>query len=234
MSKNVADQLVEMLVANGVKRIYAVTGDSLNEFNDAIRRNGKIKWIHVRHEEAGAYAAAAEAELNEDGLACCAGSSGPGHVHLINGLYEANRSGLPMLAIASMIPTHEFGAEYFQNTNPIRLFSDCSYYNEIISTPAQAPRIMQMAIQHAIQRKGVSVIGLPGDITSMAAVEGVTAIYNYKPNPVIRPSDQELNHLAEILNTPDAKVSIFCGIGAGLAHDEVIQLAALLKAPVGY
>src|SRR5271154_1521316 len=167
MSKKVADQVVEMLVANNVKRIYAVTGDSLNELNDAVRRDGRIKWVHVRHEEAGAFAAAAEAEL--DGLACCAGSCGPGHVHLINGLYDAHRSGVPVIAIASTINTQEFGTEYFQETNTIRLFDDCSCYNQVANTPVQAARMLQTAIQHAIHKKGVAVFGLPGDVSSMPA-----------------------------------------------------------------
>ncbi|WP_221394235.1 thiamine pyrophosphate-dependent enzyme [Dyadobacter sp. NIV53] len=231
MSKKVADQIVEMLVANNVKRIYAVTGDSLNELNDAVRRSGKIKWIHVRHEEAGAYAAAAEAEL--DGLACCAGSSGPGHVHLINGLYDAHRSGVPVIAIASTMNTNDFGTDYFQSTNTIKLFDDCSCYNEIATTAAQAPRMLQSAIQHAIHHKGVAVFGLPGDVSGLPAEESATAMYNYRSNPVMRPSDEELGSVAALLNS-NAKVSIYCGIGAREAHDEIIELAALLKAPVGY
>jgi len=231
MAKKIADQIVEMLVENGVKRIYAVTGDSLNELNDAVRRSGKIKWIHVRHEEVGAYAAAAEAEL--DGLACCAGSCGPGHVHLINGLYDANRTGAPLIAIASTINTPEFGVDYFQSTNTIRLFDDCSCYNEVASTAAQAPRMLQSAIQHAIHNKGVAVLGLPGDVSALPAEESSTAMYNYRNNPVIRPSDSELSQLAGVLNS-HAKVTIFCGVGAGKAHDDVVQLAARLNAPVGY
>src|SRR3954465_10350926 len=133
MAKNVAEALVDMLTDAGIKRIYAVAGDSLNAFNDAIRRDGRIRWIHVRHEEAGAYAAAAEAGLT--GLACCAGSSGPGHVHLVNGLYDANRSGAPVLAIASTCNTYEFGSGYFQETNTIKLFDDCSCYNQVAVTP---------------------------------------------------------------------------------------------------
>ncbi|RYD88993.1 MAG: ubiquinone-dependent pyruvate dehydrogenase, partial [Sphingobacteriales bacterium] len=167
MAKNVADQLVEMLVSAGIKRIYAVTGDSLNEVNDAVRREGSIKWIHVRHEEVGAYAAAAEAELN--GLACCAGSSGPGHVHLINGLYDAHRSGAPVIAIASTIASTEYGTGYFQETNTIKLFDDCSHYNQVATTPKQLPRMLQSAIQAALHQKGVAVLGLPGDLTSMDA-----------------------------------------------------------------
>ena len=231
MSKKVADQVVDMLVANNVKRIYAVTGDSLNELNDAVRRDGRIKWVHVRHEEVGAFAAAAEAEL--DGLACCAGSCGPGHVHLINGLYDAHRSGVPVIAIASTINTHEFGTEYFQETNTIRLFDDCSYYNQVANTPVQAARMLQTAIQHAVHKKGVAVFGLPGDVSAMPAEESPTAMSNYNNRVVLRPVDEELIRLAGMLNK-HSKISIYCGIGAAEAHNEVIQLASLLKAPVGY
>ena len=231
MSKKVADQIVEMLVENNVKRVYAVTGDSLNELNDAVRRNGRIKWIHVRHEEAGAYAAAAEAELT--GLACCAGSSGPGHIHLINGLYDAHRAGAPVLAIASTCATVEFGSGYFQETNTIKLFDDCSYYNQIATTPAQIPRMTQAAIQHAIQMKGVAVLGLPGDVSGLDAVENISADKNYFSKAIIRPADEELLSLADLVNK-NKKITIFCGVGAADAHDEVVELAALLKAPVGY
>ncbi|WEK21447.1 MAG: thiamine pyrophosphate-dependent enzyme [Candidatus Pedobacter colombiensis] len=231
MSKNVAEQLVEMLVDLGVKRVYAVTGDSLNFFNDAVRRNGKIKWIHVRHEEVGAYAAAAEAEL--DGIACCAGSCGPGHIHLINGLYDAHRSHVPVIAIASTINTNEFGMDYFQETNTIKLFDDCSCYNQIATTAAQAPRMFQTAIQHAIHKKGVAVFGLPGDVAQMPAVESETAMQVFKCKPVIKPSDEELRILADCLNK-NKKITIYCGIGAVDAHDEVVELARTLKAPVGF
>lgn len=231
MSKKVADQLVEMLADNGVKRIYAVAGDSLNQLNDAVRRSGKIKWIHVRHEEAGAYAAAAEAEL--DGLACCAGSCGPGHVHLINGLYDAHRTGVPVIAIASTINTEEFGTDYFQGTNTIKLFDDCSCYNQVAMTAAQAPRMFQSAIQHALHHKGVAVFGLPGDVSALPAEESITAMQNFRCEPVLRPSDQELQALADIINKYP-KVTIFCGYGAREAHDEVVRLATLLNAPVGY
>ena len=141
MAKKVAEQLVDMLVEVGVKRIYAVTGDSLNEINDAVRKNGKIQWVHVRHEEVGAYAAGAEAQLHGQ-LACCAGSSGPGHVHLINGLYDVHRSGAPVLAIASTMATSEFGTRYFQETDTMKLFEDCSYYNQVATTPCQIPRML--------------------------------------------------------------------------------------------
>ncbi|WP_299781528.1 thiamine pyrophosphate-dependent enzyme [uncultured Formosa sp.] len=231
MGQKVADQIVDMLVNNNVKRIYAVTGDSLNELNDAVRRNGKIKWIHVRHEEVGAYAAAAEAEL--DGLACCAGSSGPGHVHLINGLYDANRSGVPMIAIASTINTPEFGVDYFQATNTYKLFDDCSVYNELASTPKQVPRMLQAAIQNAVHKKGVAVFGLPGDVSALPAEESSTAMYNYQSETILRPSNNEMQKFADLVNK-HPKVSIYCGIGAREAHDDIVKLAGLLKAPIGY
>jgi len=231
MSKNVSDQLVETLVSAGIKRIYAVTGDSLNHVNEAIQRNGKIKWIHVRNEETAAFAAGAEAQLT--GLACCAGSSGPGHVHLLNGLYDAHRSSASVLAIASTIPTREFGTDYFQDTNTIKLFDDCSCYNQLAATSTQFPRMLQAALQHAVHKKDVAVIGLPGDITNLPAEESQTTTTLFRNKPVIRPSDEELNQLAELLNS-HPKVTIYCGLGAADAHDEIIQLASVLKSPVAY
>ncbi|MEO6315232.1 MAG: thiamine pyrophosphate-dependent enzyme [Chitinophagaceae bacterium] len=231
MAKKVAEQLVEMLVQSGISRIYAVTGDSLNELNDAVRKSDKIEWIHVRHEEAAAFAAAAEAELS--GIACCAGSSGPGHVHLLNGLYDAHRSGVPVLAIVATCATNEFGSGYFQETNTIKLFDDCSHYNQIANTAQQLPRMAQAAIQHAIQRKGVAVLGLPGDVAALEAVRNDSSDTNYFAKATILPMKEDLLELANIINR-HPKVCIFCGIGAADAHDEVIQLAALLNAPVGY
>lgn len=231
MSKIVAEQLVEMLIEAGVKRVYAVTGDSLNHFNEAIRKSGKIKWIHVRHEEVGAYAAAAEAEL--DGFAVCAGSCGPGHVHLINGLYDAHRSHVPLLAIASTINTTEMGMDYFQETNTIKLFDDCSHYNQMIMTAEQAPKIIQTAIQHALGKRGVAVIGLPGDVSQLDAVESNISQQFFHCDPVIRPSDKELSLLANAINE-SSKITLFCGIGAENAHDEVVKLSQYINAPVGY
>jgi pyruvate dehydrogenase (quinone) len=231
MNNNVSDQLVEILVEAGIQRIYAVTGDSLNHVNEAVHRNGKIKWIHVRHEETAAFAAGAEAQLN--GLACCAGSSGPGHVHLINGLYDAHRSSASVLAIASTLPSKEFGTNYFQETNTIKLFDDCSCYNQVATTPTQLPRMLQAAIQHAVHKKGVAVIGLPGDITNLPAVESETTTTLFRNRPVVRPSEDDLLQLSELLNS-HKKVTIFCGLGAAEAHDEIIQLAKKLKAPVAY
>jgi len=170
MSKNVSDYLVKMLVEAGVKSIYAITGDSLNPVNDALRRDGRLQWIHVRHEEAGAYAASMEAELNSIG--CCMGSSGPGHVHLVNGLYHANRAGNSVIAIASTLHTEKIGLENFQETRPESLFQDCSKYVFLANTPKQAMNGFKTAIQHAISQKGVAVLGLPGDVAS-ADIENV-------------------------------------------------------------
>lgn len=231
MGKKIADQLVETLVDAGIKRIYAVTGDSLNEVNGAVHRNGQVQWVHVRHEEVGAYAAAAEAELN--GLACCAGSSGPGHVHLINGLYDANRANAPVLAIASTCATSEFGTDFFQETHTGKLFDDCSVYNEIATTAQQFPRMLQAALQHAYYKKGVAVLGLPGDIAESDAENPVTAPYLLPGESVFHPSDDELKKLAHLLNE-HSKITIYCGIGCKGAHDEVVRLATLLKAPIAY
>src|SRR5664279_3048051 len=231
MSKNISDQLVEALVEAGIQRIYAVTGDSLNHVNAAVHRNRKIKWIHVRHEETAAYAAGAEAQLN--GLACCAGSCGPGHVHLINGLYDAHRSSASVLAIASTLPTKEFGTSFFQETNTIKLFDDCSCYNQVAATPSQLPRMLQAALQHALHKKGVAVLGLPGDITNLPAVAAETTTTLFRNKPFVRPSENELLQLAELLNS-HKKVTIYCGLGAAEAHKEIIQLAEKLKAPVAY
>ncbi len=232
MAKKVAEQLVEMLAKAGVKRIYAVTGDSLNEVNDAVRKSGKIKWIHVRHEEVGAFAAGAEAQLSGE-LACCAGSSGPGHVHLINGLYDAHRSGAPVIAIASAIPSHEFGTRYFQETDIIKLFDDCSYYNQMATTPEQLPRMLQAGMQTSIVRKGVSVIGVPGDLTIKDAVAGDTSKAIYDSFSETTPANVWVEKLSDMLNKAK-RVTIFCGIGSKDAHDEIVELSQKLKAPVAY
>ncbi len=231
MEKRVADQLVEMLVQAGIKRIYAITGDSLNELNDAVRRNPALQWVHVRNEEAGAFAASAEAQLN--GIACCGGSSGPGHVHLVNGLYDAHRSGAPVIAIASTCATKEFGSGYFQETNVIKLFDDCSYYNQIACTPEQLPRMAQAAIQTAFHRRGVAVIGFPGDVAGQPAVDIEASQKNFFCKAHVTPVAEELQALADLINK-NQKICIFCGIGAAEAHDEVVELAGHLQAPVGY
>lgn len=231
MSKTVADQLVEMLIEAGVKRVYAITGDSLNPVNDAIRRNGQLEWVHVRHEEVAAYAASMDAELN--GIGCCMGSSGPGHVHLVNGLYDANRSGNPVIAIASTCPTHKFAQDYFQETNLYYLFQDCSKFVAVANTATQAPHMLQAALQNAVVQKGVAVLGLPGDVASAKAVNISTSTQSYPAKPIFRPNDVELQQLADILNQHD-KVTLYCGHGCQNAIDEVKSLANLLNAPIAY
>lgn len=231
MGRKVADQLIETIYEAGIKHIYAVTGDSLNEVNDAVRTHNTVKWVHVRHEEVGAYAALAEAELN--GIGCCAGSSGPGHVHLINGLYDAHRSNASVLAIASTCATSEFGMSYFQETNTIKLFDDCSGYNQIATTPVQFSRMLQAALQHTIHKKEVAVLGLPGDIAAGDAVEGPTTANLLPSKGIYRPQNSELKALAELINSTE-KVTIYCGIGAKGTHDQVVKLASLIKSPVGY
>ena len=229
--KKVADQLVEQLVQAGIRRIYAITGDSLNELNDAVRRRPDMQWIHVRNEEAGAFAASADAQLT--GIACCAGSSGPGHVHLVNGLYDAQRSGAPVVAIASTCATREFGSGYFQETNVTKLFEDCSHFTQVANTAEQCPRMAQAVIQTAYAKKGVAVLGFPGDVAGLEAKEIMSSDANYFFHSNICPVTEELEILADLINR-NPKIAIFCGHGAAQSHDEVVRLAELLLAPVGF
>ena len=233
---NVAEQLVAQLIDAGVHRVYGIVGDSLNPVVDAIRKSGGSKkggidWVHVRHEEAAAFAAAAEAQLTGK-LAVCAGSCGPGNLHLINGLYDAQRSGAPVLAIASHIPSVQIGQMYFQETHPDRLFNECSVYNELISSAEQAPRVVNAAIRHAVELSGVSVISLPGDVSDLKA-SSPSPKYVPSRRPVLTPNEEDVRQLAEVLNHAK-KVAIFAGAGVEGAHDEVIELADVLKAPIGH
>ena len=231
MAKNkVADVLVEVLEQAGVERIYGVTGDSLNGIADSIRRSKQIKWIHVRHEETAAFAAGAEAHLTGK-LAVCAGSSGPGNMHLINGLYDCHRNRVPVLAIAAQIPSHEIGSGYFQETRPEHLFAQCSHYCELVSQPEQMPRVLEIAIQSALARRGVSVVALPGDVALRDAVEKGPRLHFPEPKPTVRPSEEEFKILAEILNR-SKKITILGGAGCAGAHAELIELAGKLNAPI--
>lgn len=226
----VAEQVVNQLAESGVKHLYAITGDSLNAVTDAITRDGRIKFIHMRHEEAAAFAASAEAQLTGK-MAACAGSSGPGHVHLINGLYDANRSNAPVLAIASTCASAVFGTEYFQETNPTLLFSNCSVYNEMAITPAQVPSMLHAAMQAAIGRGGVGVVGIPEDVTTKDAVTDPTT---FTPSYVSRtdlPSDEDIKSAAQLINSAKT-VAIYCGYGAAGVPEKVKALADKLKAPV--
>jgi pyruvate dehydrogenase (quinone) len=232
MSTKVADQFVATLAAAGVKRIYGVVGDSLNGITDALRRHGGIEWIHVRHEEVAAFACSAEAHLTGS-LAVCAGSCGPGNLHLINGLFDCHRSRVPVLGIAAHIPSPEIGSGFFQETHPQDLFRECSHYCELISDPAQMPRSLEIAIRTAIGERGVSVIVIPGDVALKPAVNEVSA----KPLglvpalPVTVPANPQVEALADFLNRGD-RVTILCGSGCAGAHDQIIALAGKLKAPI--
>ncbi|QYF88596.1 pyruvate dehydrogenase [Arthrobacter sp. PAMC25284] len=236
MAKELATQLVEQLQAAGVQRIYGIVGDSLNPIVDAVRKTGGtgkggIDWIHVRHEEAAAFAAAAEAQLTGR-LAVCAGSCGPGNLHLINGLYDANRSGAPVLAIASHIVSKQIGSSFFQETHPDRLFNECSVYSELISTAEQAPRVMHSAIQHAVAFRGVAVVTLPGDIAGLEATAATPLPAAFVP-ATLTPAPESVRQLAEAINAA-GKVAIFAGIGVQGAHNEVLALAERIKAPIGH
>ncbi|MEV6332019.1 pyruvate dehydrogenase [Streptomyces sp. NPDC051909] len=230
--QNVAEQFVDLLVRAGVQRLYGVVGDSLNPVVDAIRRNGAIDWIQVRHEEVAAFAAGAEAQVTGR-LAACAGSCGPGNLHLINGLYDAHRSMAPVLALASHIPSGEIGLGYFQETHPDQLFRECSHYSELISNPRQMPRLLQTAIQHAVGRGGVSVVSLPGDIAAQQAPERAAQSALVTSRPTVRPGDGEIDDLVRMIDSAE-RVTLFCGSGTAGAHAEVMQFAERVKSPVGH
>jgi pyruvate dehydrogenase (quinone) len=227
--KRVADLLVDVLVQAGVQRIYGIAGDSLNGITDSIRSKKELQWIHVRHEETAAFAAGAEAHLTGR-LAVCAGSCGPGNLHLINGLYDCHRSRVPVLAIAAQIPSNEIGSGYFQETHPEHLFAQCSHYCELVSRPEQMPRTLEIAIQTALSRSGVAVIVLPGDVALRDAVEG-PRVHFAELMPRVSPSDDEITALAKILND-SRKTTILAGAGCAGAHQELIEVAEKLKAPI--
>ena len=232
MAKTVADQFVETLAAAGIKRIYGIVGDSLNGLTDAVRRHGKIEWLHVRHEEVAAFAAGAEAHLTGE-LAVCAGSCGPGNLHLINGLFDCHRSRVPVLGIAAHIPSPEIGSGYFQETHPQSLFQECSHYCELVSAANQIPRALEIAIREAVAKRGVSVLVIPGDVALQPASDAPPPKAGglIPRPPVVRPSQPDLDRLAALLNG-DGNVTILCGSGCQGAHDELLALAERLKAPI--
>ena len=230
-NKRVADVLVDTLVAAGVKNIYGLAGDSLNGITDSIRTRDNIKWVPVRHEETAAFAAGAAAHLTGK-LAVCAGSCGPGNLHLINGLYDCHRSRVPVLAIAAHIPSAEIGSGYFQETRPEGLFRECSHYCELISQPEQMPRVLEIAMQTAISKRGVAVVVIPGDIALRAAAsERQPRLKFEEPKPTVRPSAGEMERVAGILNQAQ-RVTILGGAGCAGAHDELIAVADALNAPI--
>src|SRR6202045_1729752 len=228
--KNLAELLVDTLGAAGVNRIYGLAGDSLNGITDVIRIDERIKWIHVRHEETAAFAAGAEAHLTGT-LAVCAGSCGPGSLHLINGFYDSNRSRVPVLAIASHIPSYEIGSRYFQETHPESIFRECSHYCELISQAEQMPRVLEIAIQTALAKRGVAVVVLPGDVALRDAINSKPRLHFPEIHITIRPSDEEIASTAGMLNE-SRKVTIFGGAGCDGAHAELMELAGKLKAPI--
>ncbi len=230
-TKKVAGQVAEMIADAGVKHIYAITGDSLNDLTDAFAKDGRVKFVHMRHEESGAFAASAEAQLTGK-LAACAGSSGPGHVHLINGLYDAQRSNAPVLAIASTCASSVFGTDYFQETNPTLLFSNCNVYNEMATTPTQVPHMLQAAMQEAIGRGGVGIIGLPADVIGQPAVDSYASTKPIYTDRAPEPTDEEIEAAAKLINDA-VSVAIFAGSGAKNAAELVNELSEKVKAPVG-
>src|SRR6266853_5461444 len=195
--KKVADLLVEVLAEAGVRRIYGVSGDSLNGITDSIRSANNIQWIHVRHEEVAAFAVGAEAHLTGE-LAVCAGSSGPGNLHLINGLYDCHRSRVPVLAIVAQIPSAEIGSGYFQETHPEHLFKDCSHYCELVSQPEQIPRVLGIALRTALAKRGVAVVVIPGDVALRECSAPALSLGIDNSASLLFPSDNELCNAAEI------------------------------------
>ena len=231
MAKKVADLVIESLIAIGVKRVYGISGDSLNAITDSIREHEKdISWVHVRHEETAAFAAGSEAHLTGN-LAVCAGSCGPGNTHLVNGLYDCYRNRVPVLAIAAHIPIREIGSTYFQETHPELLFRECSQYCELVSHPDQLPRVLEIAIRTAVSLHGVAIIVLPGDVALQEAASGRPFIPFEQHKAIVRPSKEEIASLAEVLNSAQ-KVTILGGAGCAGAHSELMQVAGLLKAPI--
>lgn len=229
---NVAELMVDTLQRIGVRRVYGLVGDSLNAITEAIRKSGAIRWVHVRHEEVAAFAAGAESQLTGD-LAVCAGSCGPGNLHLINGLFDCQRSRTPVLAIAAHIPSPEIGTNYFQETHPQELFRECSVYCELISNTAQLPFVLETAIRAAIGKRGVAVIVISGDVAVLDAPERpiASSVSLVPAQPRVRPADQDLEALAGLLND-GRKITLFCGRGCAGAHAPLMRLAETLKAPI--
>ncbi|MGC0142185.1 ubiquinone-dependent pyruvate dehydrogenase [Pseudactinotalea sp. Z1732] len=224
----IAQNIVDNLAANGVQRIYGIAGDSLNGITEAMRTS-EMDWITVRHEEAGALAAAAEAATTGE-LAVCAGSAGPGNLHLVNGLYDAQRSRVPVLALAAHIPSSEIGSGYFQETTPTDLFAECSVWTETVTSTEQMPRALRIAMQEAVSRRGVAVLVIPGDVALLeAADEAITKVQHARPR--VLPTEDDLGRAVHLLNNCD-KVTILAGAGTAGAHAEVLALADTLAAPI--
>jgi pyruvate dehydrogenase (quinone) len=224
----VADVIIETLKNLEIDHIYGIVGDSLNAITDAVKRNN-LQWIGVRHEEVAAFAAGAESQLT-DKLTVCAGSCGPGNMHLINGLYDCHRSNTPVLALAAHIESNEIGSQYFQETHPQFLFKECSYFCELVSSPEQIPRLLRIAIQTAIHKRGVSVLVIPGDIAKKNTSANQIGWHHFS-EPIILPRENEVKKLVRLLDE-SKKITLLCGIGCKDAVKEVKQLAKILKAPI--
>jgi pyruvate dehydrogenase (quinone) len=220
----------KLLAKVGIKRIWGITGDSLNGLSDSLEKLAQIEWIGTRHEETAAFAAGADAKVSGK-IAVCAGSSGPGNLHLINGLFDCQRKGVPILAIASHIPSTEIGSGYFQETHPENLFKECSVFCELVSNPEQMPHILETAIRQAILKNGVSVIVIPGDIMLKPMPQSSKLLWNEPNLPKVLADEGDIIELAKILNE-NKKITFMCGAGCKDAHDEVVKLAQLLNAPV--
>ncbi|WP_031500246.1 ubiquinone-dependent pyruvate dehydrogenase [Bryobacter aggregatus] len=227
---NAADVLVEMLIEAGVQRVYGLVGDSLNGITDSIRKSGKIDWLHVRHEEVAAFAAGADAHLTRQ-LAVCAGSCGPGNLHLINGLYDCHRSRVPVLAIAAQIPSAELGSGYFQETHPEQLFKDCSHYCELVTESSSLPRILGIAMRTALTKRGVAVVVIPGDVAFGACKNPALPLAILQSQSTTIPSPTDLEKAAKLLNAAQ-KVTILGGAGCEGAHAQLLAIAGQLQAPV--
>ncbi|MHA6310774.1 MULTISPECIES: ubiquinone-dependent pyruvate dehydrogenase [Pantoea] len=230
MKQTVAALVAKTLENAGVKRIWGVTGDSLNGLSDSLNRMGTIEWMPTRHEEVAAFAAGAEAHISGE-LAVCAGSCGPGNLHLINGLFDCHRNRVPVLAIAAHIPSSEIGSGYFQETHPQELFRECSHYCELVSNPEQLPQVLAIAMRKAILNRGVSVVVLPGDVALKPAPENANPAWYPPQLPQVLPQAAELAQLAQTLNAA-SNITLLCGSGCAGAHPEVVKLAETLKAPI--
>lgn len=230
MTMTIADLLASSLVDAGVERIWGVTGDSLNGLNDSLRRLGRISWMHVRHEETAAFAAGAEAAITGR-LAVCAGSCGPGNLHLINGLFDCKRNHVPVLAIAAHIPSSEIGLSYFQETHPQQLFRECADFVELVSNPAQMPAVLHRALNTAIGGNGVAVLVIPGDVALAAAPVAKVLPAALPARPRMLPPEAEIKRLTTLLDEGHA-ITILAGSGCAGHHDAVVALADRLKAPI--
>ncbi len=233
MMKTVSDQVVEMLAAAGVRRIYGMAGDALHPLMEALQRDSRIRWVHVRHEETAAFAASAEAQLSGE-LAVCCGSCGPGNMHLINGLYDASRSGAPVLALAAHLPTLQIGTHYLHETHPTFFFRECAAYCELVSRPRQLPAVLAEAVRTARARRGVGMLVLPGDVAGMPVVEEASAVPVLPPAAAqLQPGEPVLRRAAALLNSSQ-RIAFLCGIGCAGAEADVVALAKRLQAPVAY